>query len=230
MFFVVTSNDSFNFPLGLIKYIVIVVIVTTDRHWHMCRQTDVFGCFYDNATNILTHLQTGVFGCFTTMLLTNINTCGCFYHIATDRPWHKCRQTDMFGCFYDNASDRHWHMCRQTGVFIFFTTIVLTGINTCGCFFDNATELLTYMQTDRRVWVFLRQCHWHIDRCADRQVCLGVFTTKLLADLNNCWWFYYGDIDTHSDTCADRQACSSVFIAMPLADIDTYADRDMSDP
>lgn len=59
---------------------------------------------------------------------------------------------------------------------------------------------------------------------------MGVFTTKLLADLNNCWWFYYGDIDTHSDTCADRQACSSVFIAMPLADIDTYADRDMSDP
>ena len=28
MFFVVRSNDSFNFPLGLIKYIVIVVIVT----------------------------------------------------------------------------------------------------------------------------------------------------------------------------------------------------------
>ena len=27
MFFVVRSNDSFNFPLGLIKYIVIVVIV-----------------------------------------------------------------------------------------------------------------------------------------------------------------------------------------------------------
>ena len=27
MFFVARSNDSFNFPLGLIKYIVIVVIV-----------------------------------------------------------------------------------------------------------------------------------------------------------------------------------------------------------
>ena len=27
MFFVVQSNDSFNFPLGLIKYIVIVVVV-----------------------------------------------------------------------------------------------------------------------------------------------------------------------------------------------------------
>ena len=27
MFFVVRSNDSFNFPLGVIKYIVIVVIV-----------------------------------------------------------------------------------------------------------------------------------------------------------------------------------------------------------
>ena len=27
MFFVVRSNDSFNFPLGQIKYIVIVVIV-----------------------------------------------------------------------------------------------------------------------------------------------------------------------------------------------------------
>ena len=27
MFFVVRSNDSFNFPLGLIKYIIIVVIV-----------------------------------------------------------------------------------------------------------------------------------------------------------------------------------------------------------
>ena len=26
MFFVVRSNDSFNFPLGLIKYIVIIVI------------------------------------------------------------------------------------------------------------------------------------------------------------------------------------------------------------
>ena len=27
MFFVVRSNDSFNFPLGLIKYIVIVIII-----------------------------------------------------------------------------------------------------------------------------------------------------------------------------------------------------------
>ena len=26
MFFVVRSNDSFNFPLGLIKYIVIVIV------------------------------------------------------------------------------------------------------------------------------------------------------------------------------------------------------------
>ena len=126
-------------------------------------------------------------------------------------------------------------MRRQTDVCVcltlfFFTTIVLTGINTCGCFFDNATELLTYMQTDRRVWVFLRQYHWHIDRCADRQACLDVFATKLLADLNNCWWFYYGDTDTHSDTCANRQTCSGVFITKRLADIDTYADRDMSDP
>jgi len=29
MFFVVRSNDSFNFPLGLIKYIVIVIIIVT---------------------------------------------------------------------------------------------------------------------------------------------------------------------------------------------------------
>ena len=29
MFFVVRSNDSFNFPLGLIKYIVIVIVVYT---------------------------------------------------------------------------------------------------------------------------------------------------------------------------------------------------------
>ena len=28
MFFVVRSNDSFNFPLGLIKYIVIVIVNT----------------------------------------------------------------------------------------------------------------------------------------------------------------------------------------------------------
>ena len=37
MFLVVRSNDSFNFPLGLIKYIVIVVIVTytrSDAHVH----------------------------------------------------------------------------------------------------------------------------------------------------------------------------------------------------
>ena len=27
MFFIVRSNDSFNFPLGLIKYIVIVVVI-----------------------------------------------------------------------------------------------------------------------------------------------------------------------------------------------------------
>ena len=31
MFFVVRSNDSFNFPLGLIKYIVTVVVVTYKR-------------------------------------------------------------------------------------------------------------------------------------------------------------------------------------------------------
>ena len=35
MFFVVRSNDSFNFPLGLIKYIVIVIrmmmMITDDK-------------------------------------------------------------------------------------------------------------------------------------------------------------------------------------------------------
>ena len=31
MFFVVRSNDSFNFPLGLIKYIVIDIVTTEFR-------------------------------------------------------------------------------------------------------------------------------------------------------------------------------------------------------
>ena len=40
MFFVVRSNDSFNFPLGLISYIVIVVIVRhADRQADRDRQT-----------------------------------------------------------------------------------------------------------------------------------------------------------------------------------------------
>ena len=30
MFFAVRSNDSFNFPLGLIKYIVIVIVIVCD--------------------------------------------------------------------------------------------------------------------------------------------------------------------------------------------------------
>ena len=44
MFFVVRSKDSFNFPLGLIKYIVILIVVTaavfvfslSDCFWHQC--------------------------------------------------------------------------------------------------------------------------------------------------------------------------------------------------
>jgi len=40
MFFVVRSNDSFNFPLGLISYIVIVVIFRhADRQADRDRQT-----------------------------------------------------------------------------------------------------------------------------------------------------------------------------------------------
>ena len=34
MFFVVQSNDSFNFPLGLIKYIVIVRVLSNILGWH----------------------------------------------------------------------------------------------------------------------------------------------------------------------------------------------------
>ena len=40
MFFIVRSNDGFNFPLGLIKYIVIVAIVSPKiyRQWNSLLQ------------------------------------------------------------------------------------------------------------------------------------------------------------------------------------------------
>ena len=35
MFFVVRSSDSFNFPLGLIKYIVIVIVNSNMKDWDL---------------------------------------------------------------------------------------------------------------------------------------------------------------------------------------------------
>ena len=149
--------------LGMLRrvWLVIVVVVfyysNTDRQWHMCRHTGVFGC---------------LFCCCC--------CCFVFYYNNTDRQWHMCRHTGVFFFFttivltdinhvgvFSTVPLTYWHMCRQTGVFLFFTTIVLTGINTCGFFFDNATELLTYVQTDndrhaltRVVQYFVLQLYW----------------------------------------------------------------------
>ena len=44
MFFVVPSNDSFNFTLGLIKYVVIVCICTLCLCCTLCRSVSVLSC------------------------------------------------------------------------------------------------------------------------------------------------------------------------------------------
>ena len=66
MFFVVRSNDSFNFPLGLIKYIVIVIVhknghmdtYTGTDAWTHIRTHRRMDCDIHTHTDAWTHIHT----------------------------------------------------------------------------------------------------------------------------------------------------------------------------
>ena len=172
--------------------------------WHMCRQPGVFGCSYYSATDILAHV-----GVFTTMPLTDINTCAgrqiclCVFTTMPLTDIDTCAGRQIcLGVFttmpltdIDTWSGRQICLCV-------FTTMPLTDIDTCAgrqiCLGVFTTMPLTYWHkcrqtgvcffgvfynnsTDRfwHMWVFFRQCHWTIDTCVDRR--LWVF-------LRQCDW------------------------------------------
>ena len=82
MFFVVRSNDIFNFPLGLIKYIVIVVIVTCEVRSIISRSPSL-----DTADGYNRHVLNWTYFVCSTRINVHISVSGCHCRIDNDMPF-----------------------------------------------------------------------------------------------------------------------------------------------